>query len=808
MILREVYNTARFYQHAITLNRYIPRFLRTLVFLIASLLLTAIGITFLIDKFYRNILSDFYISLILSVGALLLVAWFLVLMASAFWNSFYFRVLGLSSKSTQARCTYELAEIILLGNENTYTHSFLSSEIGRKIFLRCGVEKDDIASFLAQYNSQIPLDMSVTVEGEPVVGVPEFVQALLVADTQLIQFLSRHEIQEKELLSATTWVMRGIQNKKRKSRFWSREQLGLVKGLAKNWSYGRAYTLEKFATTRREAPTLEEIKNVVRSEDVSRLEEVLARNRESNALLTGRYQEGLDEVVRKLSIKITSGRVLPELEHKQIFFLDGSLLLSSVKDKNDFETILSTILSETMYAGNIILAITHFPQFVSGAHEISSDVIELLDEYVRSGVIQFIATAETGIFHQVLEQDRRIRDHFEQIQVTSIDREGLMRELQTEALLLEKMYPVSFTIQSISAVIQSAERYFNAKTSLDAGLDLLNDVVGWVGQRGESLITDEHIYAVVEEKTGIKAGKVGDEERQQLMQLEKILHKRIVGQDEAIDAIAHALRRARSGIGNPNRPMGSFLFLGPTGVGKTEVAKTLAKTFFKSDDKLIRFDMSEYANEDALERLIGSFATGTSGILASMIREKPYGVLLLDEFEKAHSTVHNLFLQILDEGYFSDMRGERVNARNMIIVATSNEQADVIWDISSKNKKLSDHYDEIISSAIKNNVFRPELLNRFDGIILFHPISNANKEGIADKILREIQLRMKEKGITLVITDELRGVVANAHTDPKFGARAMNRFAQEKIEQVIADKIIQGEIKPGAIVELSEKDIQ
>jgi ATP-dependent Clp protease ATP-binding subunit ClpA len=322
-----------------------------------------------------------------------------------------------------------------------------------------------------------------------------------------------------------------------------------------------------------------------------------------------------------------------------------------------------------------------------------------------------------------------------------------------------------------------------------------------------TIVERSDVLALIEAKTGISTGDVKATERDTLLNLETILHQRIIGQDEAVTSISNAMRRARSDIENPERPMGSFLFLGPTGVGKTETTKALASVFFGKEESIIRFDMSEYQGDDSLARLIGSFGSGKQGVLSSKLREQPYGVLLLDEFEKTNTEVMNLFLQILDEGFFSDMTGKRVNARNLIIVATSNAGSDLVWNLLRDGKDLSANKDVIVNEIINRGIFKPELLNRFDGVILFHPLSTDNLQKIAVLMLKKLQTRLTEKGIELVVNDALLKAVISAGTDPQFGARPMNRAIQEKVEQVIARKIIAGEAPSGSRLELTEAEL-
>jgi ATP-dependent Clp protease ATP-binding subunit ClpA len=296
------------------------------------------------------------------------------------------------------------------------------------------------------------------------------------------------------------------------------------------------------------------------------------------------------------------------------------------------------------------------------------------------------------------------------------------------------------------------------------------------------------------------------EEREKLLDLENILKARIVGQDEAVKTVSSAVRRARSGITNPDRPLGSFLFLGPTGVGKTETTKVLADVFFGESARILRLDMSEYSGADSVEKLIGSFGSGKEGVLSSLLRERQYGVLLLDEFEKTTPDVMNLFLQILDEGFFSDSSGRKVSARNLIIIATSNAGSDRIWSAMQAGKDLSREKDAIVDDIVKSGVFKPELLNRFDGVVLFHPLTPAHLKRIAGLMLQKLHDRLAMQGINLAIDENLIDYVVGFGTDPKFGARPMNRAIQDKVEEAVARKILADSIPKGQEIRLNQGD--
>jgi ATP-dependent Clp protease ATP-binding subunit ClpC len=337
----------------------------------------------------------------------------------------------------------------------------------------------------------------------------------------------------------------------------------------------------------------------------------------------------------------------------------------------------------------------------------------------------------------------------------------------------------------------------------DKAIELLIDIATRAKQANVSITTENFVYEVVSNRTGIPTGPIGTAERDLLLNLEDTLHERVIGQQSALDAIARTMRRARAGIQAGERPIGSFLFLGPTGVGKTETAKALAHVFFGNEQNMTRIDMSEFSGEDALPRLIGN---GTdSGVLSDMLREHPYCVLLLDEFEKGSRAVHDIFLQILDEGRFTDARGDTVNARNTIIIATSNAGSQLILKTVQQRLALATLEQEIINHIIKEGVYRPELLNRFDSTIIFEPLTQEEQGQVAGLMLRGLYERVKSQGFELIVNRDLMDLLVKKGYDPQFGARPMQRVIQDVVEEKIAQRIIGG-IAKGSTISLTAAD--
>lgn len=745
----------------------------------------------------------------LQSAALLAAAlWLAFEMCEAFYFSYYFRDVdetlpepGLSKKPA---IRFELADIAAQGARDPLV-DFFASRFGLLTALRLGLSGKEIAGFLTSRARVAAAAQFELASAAAPLTLAAFAASLLAAFPDLHAFLAARELENEDFVGAAGWVSEVEMGYKKSRRWWGRDELGRIPGIGKDWAYGETALLTRYAVPITSHRIFSEPEGAIGEREETEIERVLSREREANVLLVG--EEGLPKLLPlvRLERKIRSGVVLPPLEHKRIFVFDGAPFASAMKEKTLFEQELIRLLAEAAKAGNIIFCFDNFDRFFTAARSLGSDLLSLLDPFLVSPQLQVAAISETGAYHALFEMNPLIKERFERVLFAETGAAALMPALEDNALRIEAREGIFFTYPALRAAAVSASRYFEGALA-DKAVDLLLELAPSVKTAGRRLISREDVFALVSRKTGIAVGETKEPERAKLLNLERILHERIVGQDEAISALSGALRRARSGVGNPNRPMGSFLFLGPTGVGKTETTKALAAAFFGGEKSITRLDMSEYQSADALRRLIGVFESGQPGELASLLREKPYGVLLLDEFEKTDRSVHDLFLQILDEGFFTDAFGQKVNARNLMIIATSNAGSDRIWELVKAGKGLD--RDAVITEIINRGIFKPELLNRFDGVILFKPLGADELRAVARFQLQKLSKRLLEKGLELVITEPLLDYLVSVGQDPKFGARPMNRAIAEHIEQTIAEKLLRREISAGSRVELSEAELR
>jgi len=709
--------------------------------------------------------------------------WICIQLFDSFYLSYYF-------KSTKVN--FEVAKLIQLSNRQDLLFDFLNSVIGKYTMMRLGISEEIISKFLEKREHKITdLEIDILVNPDDEVTLKDYAHSLYKADKEFSHFLDMHSISENLFIGSLSWVNQNQFKIRSAERWWSRESLSRIQSIGRNWSFGKIYLLEKNGHQIMSDSIYKNLGDKWRiyKDKVEQIEQVLIKQKGANVMLVSPSNETGLEIISSLGKMILNGKVLTELEDRRIFVLDGGNIIDTSKDKITFENSFKEILIQANNAGNVILVLPQLNNFIQSAHNISVDVATVLSEFLISSNIQLIATVNKKGFHDTVETNSDLMSHFEKILINEIDKNSAVTVLQDSTYIIEAKYNVFFTYQSLDEISKSAEQYYMGSNYSDKILDLLQEAATKAKAEKRQLITREDILELVSIKTGIPQGNVTEEEKDKLVDLENILHKRVIGQNEAVTAIADSMRRSRAGITNPKRPIGSFIFLGPTGVGKTETTKALAESFFGDEKKMIRFDMSEYAGFDSVNKI--------SGIMADKVRDQQYGVFLLDEFEKTSTEVKDLFLQILDEGQFTDERGELINMRNLIIIATSNAGSEMIYEATSNGKEFSGIKTSVVDGIIKQNIFKPELINRFDGTILFHSLMPNHLREISKLMIKKLNNRLVQKGISINTSDQLLDYLVKIGNDRKFGARAINRVIQDNVEKIIANEIISGNLKSG-----------
>ncbi len=515
-------------------------------------------------------------------------------------------------------------------------------------------------------------------------------------------------------------------------------------------------------------------------------------------LLVGKDGVGKKTILKRIAQLMVEEKVPKFLQDKRLVKLDLANLVSLEDDSNKGERYLEKILVEVNRAGNIILVIENIENLVGlRSQPAGLDFSEILAPALENQAFYFIATTNPAGYSSRIE-GRNLSRVLERIEVGLPSKDLLWQIIISKVYILEKKLKVFFSADAVEESIDLAERYIYGQALPTKAMSLLKEASYAVrAQRGSgSFITKADLVELVSQKTKIPLGQVEETDKEKLLNMEKLIHKRMIGQKEAVEQVSRALRRSRIDPKKRQRPIANFLFFGPTGVGKTELAKTLAEVFFGSEKKMIRLDMSEYQEKRGLRRLIGlrSEEGNLRGFLTEAVKRQPYSLLLLDEIEKAHPDILNLFLQVMDDGRLTDAGGETINFTNIILIATSNAAARFIQGAIKEGKSYEEIYKQAKEKAL-SWYFRPEFLNRFDSVILFKSLSMEDMISISRLFVQEVRGKIKERGINLEAEEGAIKQLAQAGYDPLYGARPLKRLVQERVENEIARLILEDKIK-------------
>ncbi len=664
--------------------------------------------------------------------------------------------------------------------------------------------------FSEDFKNVIKEAVSLSVErGHNKIGEKEILVGLAKHDEFFKKVLINSDLKEKDIENITLWLDLIEQAQELSFMPWSINNLAKLGSLGKDWASGFTVTLDRFSIDWRNIVSKSFFGQIIgHKKEINEVEMILAKSNLTNVLLIGDPGTGRKSIVEALAQKCYLGESLQELNNKRVVELDMVALLSQIQDPEKLETALNQIFQETLASGNVILVIENIDNYLEQevAKPGAADISGILAKYLPLQNFQFIGITDYSGLHNKVEKNPAFLSLFQKVEVSEISESETILILQDLALGLELKNKILITYPAIREIVNLTGRYMPSTHFPKKAIDILDESAVYLRTLKEKILLPHHIAEIISNKTEIPVGKMEFKEKEVLLNLENLIHQRIVNQEEAVKEISIAMRRARAGIAGKKRPMGTFLFMGPTGVGKTETSKALAQIYFgrpssaeASDgqrEKMIRIDMSEFQQVSDIPRLIGAVSpVEQQGLLTTPVRENPFSLILLDEVEKAHRNILNLFLQVFDEGYITDGQGRKVVFTNTIIICTSNAGAETIFKEVKEAKVLDKQ--KLLDELFEKKIFKPEFINRFDATVIFHPLTKENLLKIAELMLGSLQKNLKEKEIDFEITEHLKEKIVVLSYKPEFGAREMRRVVQDKIENVVAEALISDKIKKG-----------
>lgn len=596
-----------------------------------------------------------------------------------------------------------------------------------------------------------------------------------------------------DLISAAGWW------EKKRYEETSLESEGFGRpGLALELLYGYTPTLNRYSVDM-SAPQSYSHHLIGRENVVSQMERTLMGGH--SVVLVGTPGVGKKTVVLEFARRAASGNLGPELVHRRILEFDYNSLLSEATDLNQKKRNLSLALKEAAYAGNIILMVKDIHRLTHPEVE-GNNFTDVFEENMENRNLKIIAVTTPSDYERFIVPNMRLRKFLTNVEVVAPTKEEAFEILLEAAQDWERKSKFTITIPTLRKILDESDNYITETPFPEKALELLDSVIVYCEQNQKDKITVDDANIVLAEKTGVSFASLTESEQQKLSTIEEIIHKRLINQDAAVNLIGKSLRSKTVGVTKEKRPLGSFLFLGPTGVGKTETAKVLARVYFGSEEEVIRFDMAEYAGREGLERLIGSVSKNLPGVLTTAIKNKPASLLLLDEFEKASPEIFNLFLALLDEGMITDAFDKKIIAKHLFVIATSNAGAEYIRQLVGQGISGENLQEQVINHVLEKGIYTPELLNRFDGVVVYEPLKHEHLVRIAQILLKEMGNNLERKGIKLNVTDRLAEKVAEDGYEPEFGARPMKRVINLILGDLIGKAILSNDVKEGDTIEI------
>ncbi len=662
-----------------------------------------------------------------------------------------------------------------------------------------GTQQNDLAAIFSRAKT-----LSAQVDGSGLVTDTALAAALLFATPDFGFYLSQLQLDEEDIISGIGWrahiegVFKNIKAKKHNG------------GLGRDFSFGWAPLLNRVGiniTSGIERGGILHRSLEGREEVLKQMMHVLGQSGRRNATLVGEVGVGKTTLVYALAQRMIEQpkAVGPELRYRQIIELDAASLIAKAKGRGELEGLLIRLFNEAIHAKNIILFLDEAQLFLqdgTGSIDLSSVLLPVLE----GGGLPVIISLDNQEWLKLSQTNPGLTQLMNRVVVSPLEHDETIKVMQDQILLMEGRNSIVYMHQALAEAYKLADRFIRDQAFPGKAIKLLESATGFA--EDTHFITARSIQQAVERSYDVKVQTASSsEERDTLLNLEGKIHERMINQTRAVQVVSDALRRARAGVRNQEKPIGTFLFLGPTGVGKTELSKALADVYFGGEDRLIRVDLNEYSESSDVARLLEIGSQNTNSLTAQ-IAKQPFSVVLLDEIEKAHPNVLNVLLQLLDEGMLRDSQNKPVSFRDAIVIATSNAGADRIRQHIEAGESLEQFEDQFIDELINANLFRPEFINRFDEIVLFRPLTVEELTQVVDLIVASINKTLGAQKVAVALTPQAKLFLAQAGYDPRLGARPLRRVTQRSIENIMAQKLLAGQIMPGATIELDAPELQ
>lgn len=579
-------------------------------------------------------------------------------------------------------------------------------------------------------------------------------------------------------------------------------------GIARDWSFGYIPLLKRFGINLSESAGKSgfSVDLPAHSRAIDQLLETLGSAGRQNVALVGPTGVGKTAIIHSFAERLmdASAHIPSNLKFRQVFLLDSSALISAAPGRGELEGLVMRVLTEAYRAKNVIICLDNAQLFFEEGVG-SVDLTNVLLPILEAGNLRVVLTMDEQRFLQIGQRNPGLMNALNRITVPPANYEETLQVMQNQLIMLEYKRKVTYMYQALAEAYRLSERYVHDLAMPGRALKLLESAASYA-QNG--LVTMNSVQQAIEQTLDVKVSVATDaNDREMLLQLEDKIHERMINQVRAVQVVSDALRRARAGVRNQDRPIGTFLFLGPTGVGKTELAKALADVYFGGEEKIVRLDLNEYVGINDVTRLIADGATDPNSLTARVMKQ-PFSVILLDEIEKAHPNVLTTLLQLLDEGILRDINNREVSFRDAIVIATSNAGADRIRQHIEAGEQLEQFEEQITNELISSNQFKPEFLNRFDEIVLFRPLEKPELLQVIDLILAGVNKTLALQKVQVHVADDAKRLLVDRGYDPRLGARPMRRVVQRAVENTVAKAMLSGTVTPGSVIEITREQVE